>query len=66
MTMTLCDEYAAESFGERLSVRDFMDGLRGPEVTADGKTVIYRQRRDVRRIAIADLSRVLTTKPAAR
>lgn len=38
----------------------------GPEITPDGKTVMYRQRRDIRRIAIADLSRVLTAKPAAR
>lgn len=32
----------------------------GPEVTPDGKTVVYRQRRDIRRVAIADLSKLLT------
>ena len=30
------DEYTAESIGERLSVRDFMDGLRGAGVETGG------------------------------
>ena len=31
-----CEEYTAETIGERLSVRDFMDGLRGAGVETGG------------------------------
>ncbi len=34
----------------------------GPEITPDGKAVIYRQRRNIRRIAIADVSKLLGAK----
>ncbi|MEP7067115.1 MAG: YaiI/YqxD family protein [Gemmatimonadota bacterium] len=32
------EEYTAESIGERLSVRDFMDGLRGTGIATGGHT----------------------------
>lgn len=38
----------------------------GAVITPDGKTVIFQRYRNVRRIAIADLSRALAAPPAAR
>jgi Tol biopolymer transport system component len=38
----------------------------GAVITPDGKTVIFQRYRNVRRIAIADLSRALVAAPAGR
>lgn len=51
------DEFTAESVGERLSVRDFMDGLRGAGVDTGGAKPYGA--RDKQRFA-ATLDRVLT------
>jgi uncharacterized protein YaiI (UPF0178 family) len=51
------EEYTAENVGERLSVRDFMDGLRGAGVTTGGPRPYHPKDRQAFAVA---LDRVLT------